>query len=225
MNHEDEIDIAALAAMNPERLATMLAEAAETSPRMWRRLHFELTVQKGADVVAATREWIKDLSQRTSFLNAEEISEQAWELNAIRAAIATHVAIAAPNLARELMWKFFELAKTIFERTSEEGWEVSCVFDEACSDLIKVSAHAGIEPTVFAEEVLVALTSNEYGQYNALVRAIAAVEPWAPAYLSQLKVLLQQYLDKQPTIKDGTSGSRSLEFQRILQELAIRCER
>lgn len=211
--------------MNPQHLAAMLTEAAETSPCMWRRLHFELTVHKGADVVAATREWIKDLSQQTSFLDAEEISEQARELDAIRAAIVTHVAIAAPNLAPELMWKFFELAKTIFERTSEEGWEVSCVFDEACSELIKVSAHAGIEPTVFAKEVLVALTSNEYGQYNALVRAIAAVEPWAPAHLSRLKVLLQQSLDKQPRIKDGTSGSHSLQLQRTLQELSIRCER
>lgn len=69
--------------------------------------------------------------------------------------------------------------------------------------------------------VLGALTSNEYGQYNALVRAIAAAQPWAPAYLSQLKVLLQQSLDKQPRIKDGTSGSRSRELQRILQQLSI----
>jgi len=69
--------------MNPERLATMLAEAAETSPCMWYRLHFELTVQKGADVVAATREWIEELSQQTSFLAAEEISELARELDAM----------------------------------------------------------------------------------------------------------------------------------------------
>jgi hypothetical protein len=225
VNHENEIDIAALAAMNPERLATMLAETAETSPCMWRRLHFELTVQKGADVVAAAHEWIKELSQQTSLLDAEQISELARELDAIRAAIVTHVALAAPNLAPDLMWKFFRLAETVFERTSEEGWEVSCVFDEACCDLIKVSAHAGIEPGVFAEEVLVAVTSNEYGQYSALVRAIAAAEPWAPAYPSQLKALVQQSLDKQPRIKDGTSGSHSLELQRILQELSIRYER
>jgi hypothetical protein len=127
VNHDNEIDIATLAAMNPERLAAMSAEAAETSPCMWRRLHFELTAHKGADVAAATREWIKDLSEQTSFLDAEQISEQAREVDAIRAAIVTHVAFAAPNLAPELMWKFFELAKTIFECTSEEGWEVSCV--------------------------------------------------------------------------------------------------
>jgi hypothetical protein len=127
VNHDNEIDIATLAAMNPERLAAMSAEAAETSPCMWRRLHFELTVHKGADVAATTREWIKDLSEQTSFLDAEQISEQAREVDAIRAAIVTHVAFAAPNLAPELMWKFFELAKTIFECTSEEGWEVSCV--------------------------------------------------------------------------------------------------
>jgi hypothetical protein len=127
VNHDNEIDIATLAAMNPERLAAMSAEAAETSPCMWRRLHFELTEHKGADVAATTREWIKDLSEQTSFLDAEQISEQAREVDAIRAAIVTHVAFAAPNLAPELMWKFFELAKTIFECTSEEGWEVSCV--------------------------------------------------------------------------------------------------
>jgi len=189
VNHEGEIDIAALAAISPERLAAMLAEAATMLPCMQRRLYFELYVQKGGNVVAATREWIDEFSGQTLFLDAEQIREVAWELDAIRAIIVTHVALAAPDHAPDMMWRFFKLAETVFERTAQEGWDVSCVFDEACADLIKVTAHAGTEPTVFAEEVLAAVASNEYGQYNALVRAIAEAEPWAAAYLSQLKVL------------------------------------
>jgi hypothetical protein len=225
VNHEGEIDLAALAAISPERLAAMLAEAATMLPCMQRRLYFELYVQKGGNVVTATREWIDEFSRQTSFLDAEQIREVAWELDAIRAVIVTHVALVAPDHAPDMMWRFFKLAETVFERTGEEGRDVSCVFDEACADLIKVTAHAGTEPAVFAEEVLAAVASNEHGQYNALVRAIAEAEPWAAAYLSQLKVLLQQSLDKQLGAKDSTSGSRNLKLQLLqdtLQELSIR---
>jgi hypothetical protein len=225
VNHEGEIDLAALAAISPERLAAMLAEAATMLPCMQRRLYFELYVQQGGNVVTATREWIDEFSRQTSFLDAEQIREAAWELDAIRAVIVTHVVLAAPDHAPDMMWRFFKLAETVFERTAEEGWDVSCVFDEACADLIAVSAHAGTEPTVFAEKVLAAVASNEYGQYNALVRVTAEAEPWAAAYLSQLKVLLQQSLDKQPRAKDGTSGSRNRKLQLLqdtLQELSIR---
>lgn len=56
MNHEGEIDLAALAAISPERLAAMLAEAATMLPCMQRRLYFELYVQQGGNVVTATRD-------------------------------------------------------------------------------------------------------------------------------------------------------------------------
>ncbi len=63
------------------------------------------------------------------------------------------------------------------------------IFDEACSDLVRLSIHAGVEPAVFATKVVAALNSNQYGEYRALMQAIASAEMWAPAYVSQLKAL------------------------------------
>lgn len=222
LNEENAIDAKALAAIGPERLATLLAEVVMVRPCMLRRLQFELTVQKGENVVAAVREWITDFSEQTSFLDAEQLSELAGELDAIRLAIVSHVARVAPDLAPDFMWQFFELAGTVFERTAEEGWEISCIFDEACADLVKVTVYAGTEPTVFAGKVLVAIKSSGYGEYKALVRAIAAAEPRAPVYVSQLKMLLQQSLDEQPRPKDGKNSSRDLDLQYALRELDTR---
>jgi len=90
VNHEGEIDLAALAAISPERLAAMLAEAATMLPCMQRRLYFELYVQQGGNVVTATREWIDEFSRQTSYLDAEQIGEVVWELS--------HPGIAVPTL-------------------------------------------------------------------------------------------------------------------------------
>lgn len=95
------------------------------------------------------------------------------------------------------MWEFVALADTVYERTTEEGWEISVIFDEACSDLVKlsISLHAGVEPAVFATKVVAALNRNRrYGEYRALMQAIASAETWAPAYVSQLKALLKSKL-------------------------------
>uniref|UniRef100_UPI003FA4C26D DUF6880 family protein n=1 Tax=Cupriavidus necator TaxID=106590 RepID=UPI003FA4C26D len=147
--------------------------------------------------VAAIREWISELSEQASFLGTEQISELSRELDAIRVAIASSIAQAARGLAPDLMWEFGALADTVYERTTEEGWEISVIFDEACSDLVKlsISLHAGVEPAVFATKVVAALNRNRrYGEYRALIQAIASAETWAPAYVSQLKALLKSTL-------------------------------
>ncbi|BFG80419.1 hypothetical protein PTKU46_84530 [Paraburkholderia terrae] len=113
------------------------------------------------------------------------------------------------------MRQLFTLAGTIFERTTEEGWEASCVFDEACSHLVSVSVDADVEPVDFATKVVAAIISNHYGEYRALIRAIASAQPWAPAYVSDLKVLLQRLLEEPP----GPNSEHSRDLQRALQEL------
>ncbi|MEM5387805.1 hypothetical protein VSR68_30030 [Paraburkholderia phymatum] len=212
---ENPIDAKALAAIGPERLATLLAGAVMTNPCMRRRLQFELSAQKGESVAVAVRQWISDFGTQTSFLDAEQVRELAEELDAIRVTIASNVSRAAPDLAPDLMWQFFSTAGTIFERTTEEGWEVSCVFDEACSDLVQVSVDADVEPVELATKVVAAIISDQYGEYGALIRAIASAQPWAPAYVSELKVLVKRLLKELP----GPNSERSRNLQRALQEL------
>ncbi|WP_233860273.1 DUF6880 family protein [Paraburkholderia sp. HD33-4] len=214
-NEENPTDAKALAALGPERLATLLAGVAMTNPCMGRRLQFELSAQKGENLAASARQWISAFGAQTSFLEAEQVGELAEELDAMRVTITSNVSGAAPHLAPDLMWQLFALAGTIFERTTEEGWEISCVIDEACSDLVKVSVDSDVEPVEFATKVVAAIISDQYGEYRALIRAIASAQPWAPAYVSGLKVLLQRLLEELP----GPNSDHSRDFQRALREL------
>lgn len=165
---------------------------AETHPRLWRRWRFELAAPRSDTMVAAIREWISELSAQTSFLDKVHIGELSRELDAMWVAIASPIAQAAPDLGPSLMWEFLALAETVYERTTEEGWEISVIFDEACSDLVKLSIHAAVEPAVFATKVVAALNSNQYGEYRALIPAIASAETWAPGYVSHQKALLDR---------------------------------
>nr|WP_244196923.1 DUF6880 family protein [Paraburkholderia hospita] len=142
------------------------------------------------------------------------MGELAEELDAMRVTIASNVSAAAPDLAPDLMWQLFTLAGTIFERTTEEGWEVSCVFDEACSDLVRVSVDADVEPMEFTMKVVAAIASEQYGEYRALIRAIASAQPWAPAYVSDLKALLHRLLEEPPS----PNSERSRDLRHVLQE-------
>jgi len=67
----------------------------------------------------------------------------------------------------------------------------------------------------FATKVVAAIISDHYGQYGALIRAIASAQPWAPAYVSDLKVLLRRLLGEPP----GPNSERSSDLQRALLEL------
>ncbi|AXF06256.1 DUF6880 family protein [Paraburkholderia hospita] len=214
-NEENPIDAKALAAVGPGRLGTLLAGAAMTNPCVRRRLQFELSAQKGENVADAVHQWISEFGAQTSFLDAEQVGELAEELDAMRVTIASNVSGVAPDLAPDLMWQLFTLAGTIFERTTEEGWEVSRVVDEACSDLVRVSVDAGVEPMEFSMKVVAAIISEQYGEYRALIRAIASAQPWARAYVSDLKVLLHRLLEEPP----GPNSERFRDLRRSLQEL------
>jgi hypothetical protein len=67
----------------------------------------------------------------------------------------------------------------------------------------------------FVTKVIAAIISDRYGEYGALIRAIASAQACAPAYVSDLKVLLQRLLEESP----GPISERSKDLQRALQEL------
>lgn len=220
MSGEDDlIDVNTLVTLGRERLATLLAEAAITNPCMRRRLQFELAVQKNENILEVVDRWINDLSKQTSFLDAQQVDELARELEAIRAAVVSNVSRVALTLAPDLMWQFFTLAGTVYERTTEEGWEVSLVFDQACADLVKMSVDAEIEPKLFATKVVSAISSNHYSEYSALIPAIASAQPWASAYVSEFRALLQRLLDEQPGPSGSTNSERSRVLRHALREL------
>ena len=215
---EDPIDVNVLAAIGSKRLAMLLAEAAMTNPSMRRRVQFELSAQND-NVPEVIRRWINELREQTPFLGAGEVGQLARELDDIRASIVSNVSRAAPKLAPELMWQLFTLAGTVYDRTTEEGWEVSQVFDQACADLVKVSVDAEVEPKLFAAKVVSAISSDGYGEYSVLIPAIASAQPWASTYVSEIKALLLRLLDEPPGPSVRTNGEVSHVLRRALREL------
>ncbi|WP_007740207.1 DUF6880 family protein [Paraburkholderia hospita] len=173
------------------------------------------SVQHGENAADAVRQWISEFGAQTSFLVAEQVGELAEEIDTMRVNIASNVSGAVPDLAPDLMWQLFTLAGTIFEHTTEEGWEASCVFDEACSNLVRVSVDADVEPVDFATKIVAAIISDHYGEYRALIRVIASAQAWAPAYVADLTVLLRRLLEEPP----GPNSEHSRDLQRALQEL------
>ena len=67
---ENPIEAKALAAVEAERLTTLLAEVAMTNPGVRRRLQFELSAQRGEDVAASVDQWISEFGEQTSVLGA-----------------------------------------------------------------------------------------------------------------------------------------------------------
>ncbi len=211
-NDEIPTDAKALVAIGSERVATLLAEVAITNPSMRRRLQFELAAQKGENVATAVRQWISEFGEQTSFLDPAQVSELSAELDAMRVTIASSVSQVLPELAPDLMWQIFTLAGSIFERTTEDGWEASCVFDQACTDLVTLSVAAKVEPAVFARKVTAAIIAEQYGEYGTLIQVIASAQQLAPAYASELKIVLEQQLNE----LRGPASSQNSEHGHVL---------
>jgi hypothetical protein len=117
------------------------------------------------------------------------------------------------------MWQLFTLAGTIYEITTEEGSEIGCIADEACFDLVNVSVRAGVAPAAFAAKVISAIVNLQYEEYRSLIRTIASARSWAPAYIFQLRVLLQQSLTLHP--EGGSSSKFHRDLQYALKELDL----
>uniref|UniRef100_UPI003BEF0376 DUF6880 family protein n=1 Tax=Burkholderia arboris TaxID=488730 RepID=UPI003BEF0376 len=196
MIHDDDDELVPerLITLGAGRLADILVECAETNPSLRRRLRAELSAHAATDVIVPIRQWIKDLRDDASFLNARAYRATAHEFEALREAIATQVARVAPLHAPELLWLWFTLAGAIADRTTEECWEIHRSCEQACIDVVRLSVEAGIEPAVLIIQMADAIEVEHADEYGALPRAVVALGSSAPAYLAQFKAALQQLL-------------------------------
>ncbi|MCY0389877.1 hypothetical protein OVY01_22315 [Robbsia sp. Bb-Pol-6] len=186
------MDKATINAIDPARLTDIIADVAELHPHVWRRLCFASAVQAGINVPEAAHAWLEALQAQTSFLSADQVTELASELDALRKGIVRDVIEVAPMLAIELMWEFFTLAEGIFERTAEEATEVSDIFDRACTDLISIAISTGTGPALFATRIAAAQASSQYGEFRELIQAVNAAQANAPTFLSKVNSYLQK---------------------------------
>ncbi|MCY0389869.1 hypothetical protein OVY01_22275 [Robbsia sp. Bb-Pol-6] len=177
-------------AIPPDRRDKVLADTAELHPDIGRRLHFAEVVHANADIFDAATTWLDTLLDQTTFLTSRDIAETAVELDALRLAIVDDVANVHPGEAADLLWRFFTLAETIFNRTSEEGYEISRVFDQACVDCVTLAIRAKTLPNTFAHHIRTALAADGYGEFGNLMPSLDAPRPGNSAYVAAVKAHL-----------------------------------
>ena len=168
------LNVQNLEALGVERLAELLIEVTKRDAEGKRLLRLELADAQGGGAVASeVRKRLTTIARSRSFVEWDKVSKLAKDLELQRATIAGRVAKHDPAEALELMWRFLDLADTIFERSDDSSGRLIDVFHSAVEDLGEIMLTVDADPLSLATKINHALQQNGYGQYDYIVRATA----------------------------------------------------
>jgi hypothetical protein len=150
-----------LETLGAKRLATLLMEAADRDAGMKRRLRLELTVTKAPESLAAeVRKRLGQISRARSYADWHQARELATDLDVQRQTIVEQVAKIDAADALDLMWRFMELADTVYERCDDSNGLIGDVFRSACRDLGPIAQIAESDPIALADRIFTALNDS-----------------------------------------------------------------
>lgn len=165
-----------LAALGADRLADLILEITKGNAGAKRRLRLELASEAGSgDVAREIRKRLSTIARSQSFIDWQGRNAFAADLDMQRRAIVSQVGPVDPNAAFELIWLFVALANGVYERCDDSTGRVQAVFHEACEDLIDLAEVAELDPLALADQLLAALTDDDYGHYPALISCLAPI--------------------------------------------------
>jgi hypothetical protein len=206
-----------LAALGAQRLAAILMDLAEHDAETKRRLRLELAGQAGGEIIAAEiSKRLTSLKSARSFVDWHKRRDFVKDLDLQRTMIVDRLAPTRPDLALDLMWRFLDLAEPVLNRVDDSNGTVGDVFRAACNDLGAIASAATPDPARLAERVFEAVTRNDYGVLDNLVRAICPA--LGEAGMAQLKARLTAAQAKRPAT-DRFDG-RSYALRAALQDIA-----
>jgi hypothetical protein len=160
--------------LGAERLADLLIEISTGSATIKRRLRLELAgAQSPKEVAREVRKRLTTIARSRSFVDWQTRKALVDDFETQRRAIVEKVAPEDPAEALDLMWRFMELADSVFDRCDDSSGTVIEVFHVACADLADLAAAARPDPDALADQVLVAIQDNGYGQYDDLIALLA----------------------------------------------------
>jgi hypothetical protein len=170
------VNAANLETLGAKRLATLLTEAADRDAGMKRRLRLELAAANAPETLAAeVRKRLSQISRARSYADWHHARELADDLDSQRQTIADQVAIVDAADALDLMWRFMELAESVYGRCDDSNGLIGDVFRAACRNLGPLAQMAKPDPVALADRVFTALNESGYGQYDCLVETLAPV--------------------------------------------------
>jgi tetratricopeptide (TPR) repeat protein len=165
-----------LEALGAERLAELLIEISTGNVAAKRRLRLELAgAHSPAEVAHEVRKRLATIARSRSFVDWQNRRALAEDLETQHRAIVEQVAKADPAEALDLMWRFMELANSVFGRCDDSSGTVIGIFHQACSDLGEIAEAAKPHARSLADRAFTALSENDYGQYDNLIEVLAPV--------------------------------------------------
>ncbi|MGE3280033.1 MAG: DUF6880 family protein [Alphaproteobacteria bacterium] len=193
-----------LEALGAERLAELLLEISAGNAAAKRRMRLALAgAQSPGEMAKEVRKRLMTIARSRSFVDWQGIKLLADDLDTQRRAIVETVAKAEPGGGLDLLWRLIALAPSVFERCDDSNGVVISVFRQACRDLGEVASKAGVDPISLADRTFEALTGNDYGQFDELIRVLApALGQPGLEHLKQRMIDLSNWPVKEPAERD-----------------------
>ncbi len=186
-----------LETLGAARLAELLAEISEGSAPIKRRLRLELAGEESPGKLGhEIKKRLTALDRSTAFVDWRGVKALAADLDTQRRLICDKVAPAAPQEACELMWRFLDLAESVFGRTDDGSGTLIGIFHQACRDLGPMAQSAGLVPHSLAERIVHCKLNNGYGQFDELIPSLRMA--LGQDGLSHLRTLLTRLADEPP---------------------------
>ncbi len=193
-----------LEALGAARLAELLIEISEGNATVKRRLRLELAgAESPAELAREIRKRLATIARSRSFVDWQNRKSLVDDLEAQRRAIADQVAKRMPSEGLDLMWRFLELAKSVFARSDDSSGTISGVFGTAVSDLGEIARAAGPDPKQLADQAFRSLIQNDYGQFDGLIQALQpALGPAGLEHLKQRMIALSAEPVRKPAANE-----------------------
>lgn len=193
-----------LKALGTKRLAELLIEVSAGNAAAKRLLRLELAGTESPGAVAKEiRKRLITIARSRSFIDWKNRRALVDDLEAQRRAIADRVAKSDPAEGLELMWRFLDLAQSVFDRCDDSNGTVSGIFHLACSDLGGIAHAAKITPRDLADHAFQALIKNDYGQFDGLIEVLTpALGQEGLEHLKQRMIALSKEPVRRPKDKE-----------------------
>jgi hypothetical protein len=213
-----------LEALGAKRLAELLVEISAGNSAAKRLLRLELAGAESPNAVAKEiRKRLTTIARSRSFIDWQNRRSLVDDLEAQRRAIADRVAKSDPAEGLELMWRFLELANSVFERCDDSSGTVSGIFHTACSDLGDIAQAAKLDQRDLAGHAFQALMKNDYGQFDGLIAALTpALGQEGLEHLKQRMIALSAEPVRKPPDKARKVGTWGLGGPTYADEMAER---
>lgn len=204
-----------LEALGAVRLAALLIEVSTGSAEIKRRLRLELSHSMGASELA--REVSKRLTalrKSTSFVSWRKRKALIKDLDTQVVMIVEKIAPDDPVAAFDLLWRFIELAPSVYERVDDSRGDVGTVFRSAVQYFASIAPQAQIDPAALADRVWTVVQDNGYGAWDGIIPLMAPA--LGASGLARLKAEVEAYAAA--PLEEASQDHEAIQFLRQLRE-------